>query len=105
MPNENSCIHCGADCGKHPVLWQDKKFCCNGCKQVFQLLNENKLNKYYSFEKQPGIKIDNPSHNSKYAYLDREDVKQKLYEFHENNLARVNLLHPGHPLCLVYLVA
>jgi Cu+-exporting ATPase len=95
MPNENSCIHCGADCGKHPVLWQDKKFCCNGCKQVFQLLNENKLNKYYSFEKQPGIKIDNPSHNSKYAYLDREDVKQKLFEFHENNLARVNFYIPG----------
>ncbi|RLD94610.1 MAG: hypothetical protein DRJ13_14775, partial [Bacteroidetes bacterium] len=50
---DNSCIHCGADCGKHPVVWNDMPFCCNGCKTVYQLLNENKLFSYYNLDDTP----------------------------------------------------
>ncbi|MCK5731198.1 MAG: heavy metal translocating P-type ATPase metal-binding domain-containing protein, partial [Draconibacterium sp.] len=46
----NTCVHCGADCGKNPVVWNDEKFCCNGCKTVYQLLNENKLYNYYNLD-------------------------------------------------------
>jgi len=92
--DDNSCIHCGADCGKNPILFDDKKFCCNGCKQVYLLLSENKLNQYYNFEQNPGIKIDNPEHDSKYAFLDKEEVKEKIYEFYENNIAKVTFYIP-----------
>ncbi len=37
------CVHCGEDCGKDPVMWDDKHFCCYGCKTVYQILNEKKL--------------------------------------------------------------
>lgn len=95
MAKDNSCIHCGADCGKHPVVWNDNKFCCSGCQQVYQLLNENKLSSYYTYQETPGIRMEQASHNTKYAFLDRDDVKEKLYEFYENNIARVTFYIPG----------
>lgn len=90
----NACIHCGADCGKNPISWDDKIFCCNGCKQVYQLLNENKLFQYYDFQENPGIKVENITHDSKYAFLDKEEVKNKVYEFYENNIAKVTFYIP-----------
>ncbi|MBT7463618.1 MAG: hypothetical protein HN686_06525, partial [Bacteroidetes bacterium] len=74
MLTENSCIHCGADCGKHPVIWESKKFCCNGCKQVHQILNENKLAQYYKIESTPGLHLDQAPPDSKYSYLDKSEV-------------------------------
>ena len=32
-------------------LKNDKQFCCEGCKQVYLLLNENNLCVYYDFDK------------------------------------------------------
>ena len=73
---DNSCIHCGADCGKAPVIWNDLKFCCNGCLTVYQLLHENKLFKYYDLEENPGIKIETTTEfGNKYAFLDNSEVK------------------------------
>jgi Cu+-exporting ATPase len=94
MQEDNICVHCGADCGKHPVVWNNMKFCCNGCKTVYQILNENKLYKYYSIEDTPGIKVDLPDSDAKYAYLDKEDVQEKLYEFKEGNIAKISFFVP-----------
>lgn len=88
-------MHCGADNGKHPVTWENKAFCCNGCKQVYQLLNESKLNQYYNFEETPGIKVDVPTYDQKYAYLDREDIKDQYFEFYQDNIAKVTFYIPG----------
>lgn len=95
MANSNTCIHCGADNGKHPVIWDNKAFCCNGCKQVYLLLNDSKLNQYYNFEQSPGIKIDLSENDNKYAYLDRDDIKEDFYEFHQENIAKVNFYIPS----------
>lgn len=92
---ENACVHCGADCGKSPVVYIQQKFCCSGCKQVYQLLNENKLYQYYKLENTPGVRIDDPAHQGKYAFLDKEEVKQKMYEFLEGNLARITFYIPS----------
>lgn len=89
------CIHCGADCGKKPIVWNEKPFCCNGCQQVYQLLNEHKLYQYYNLEQSPGIKIETETYENKYAFLDKEEVKSKLYEFHENNIAKVTFFIPS----------
>jgi len=88
------CIHCGEDCGKHPIMWQNKPFCCNGCKTVYQLLNKNELYSYYEIEDTPGIKVEINDFNDKYAYLDKEEVKEKLYEFKEGDMAKVTLFIP-----------
>ena len=63
-----TCIHCGDDCGKHPVIWDEKPFCCSGCSMVYQLLNENELCSYYSIDSTPGIKIEEGKYKEKFAF-------------------------------------
>jgi Cu+-exporting ATPase len=105
MNSENSCIHCGADCGKVPILLDDKIFCCNGCKQVYLLLNENRLQQYYTLAKIPGIKTEDLSYSGKYAYLDKDEVKNKLFDFYENNLAKVTFYIPViHCISCIWLL-
>ena len=89
-----ACVHCGADCGKHPVVWNNMNFCCHGCQQVYQLLNEHKLTQYYNFEQSPGIKPNNPSYENKYAFLDKDEIKEQFFEFHQDNIAKVTLYIP-----------
>ncbi|NOZ36069.1 MAG: HAD-IC family P-type ATPase [Chlorobi bacterium] len=88
------CVHCGEDCGKHPILLQNKPFCCNGCKAVYQLLNKNNLYTYYDIENNPGIKVELNDFDDKYAYLDKNEIKEKLYEFKEGDMAKVTLFIP-----------
>ncbi len=94
MSDNNKCIHCGADCGKSPIVWNNMKFCCNGCKTVYQLLNENKLYSYYNLEDNPGIKIDTVDVGNKYEYLDNEEVQEKLFVFKEGNIVKVKFKVP-----------
>ena len=95
MSNENLCIHCGSDCGKEKIFLGEKKFCCEGCKAVYQILNEKKLFKYYQIEKTPGIKVDDYEINNKYTFLDRDDIKEKLIEFRDGELMKVTFYIPG----------
>ena len=102
---DNTCIHCGADCGKDPLIYSKQKFCCSGCKQVYQLLNENQLQQYYAFEATPGVRISDPDHSSKYAFLDKDEVLQKLYEFLEGQTARVTFYIPSiHCVSCIWLL-
>ncbi len=91
---DNKCVHCGEDCGKHPIMWQNMPFCCNGCKTVYQLLNENKLYSYYDMGDSPGIKVETEDFGSQYAYLDKEEVKERLYEFKEGDMAKITFYIP-----------
>lgn len=92
---DNICVHCGADCGKNPVIWNGMPFCCNGCKTVYQLLNENKLYNYYDLEDTPGIKLETTTEfGNKYAFLDNNEVKEKLILFREGGLSKVKFYIP-----------
>ena len=91
----NICIHCGADCGKNPIIWNNQKFCCNGCKTVYQLLNENKLYNYYNLDETPGIKLETTTEfGNKYEFLDKDEVKEKLISFTEGKISKVKLYIP-----------
>jgi len=91
---DNICVHCGADCGKHPVVWDTLSFCCNGCKTVYQLLNENKLYNYYEIDKTPGIKVETTEFGNKYAFLDKEEIRDKLISFSEGGISKVKFHIP-----------
>ncbi|MCF8368788.1 MAG: heavy metal translocating P-type ATPase metal-binding domain-containing protein [Bacteroidales bacterium] len=90
-----ACIHCGDDCGKHPVMWEEKPFCCNGCKTVYQILNQNELKQYYEIEKMPGIKIETAEVGDKYAYLDLEEIRSKLLDFSDGGSSKLSLFIPS----------
>lgn len=94
ISDNNNCVHCGADCGKAPVVWNNMKFCCNGCKSVYQLLHDNKLYTYYNLDDTPGIKVETTEFGNKYEYLDNEEVGRKLITFSEGEIAKVKFYVP-----------
>ncbi len=52
---EKTCFHCGEDCPSGNIKIENKSFCCEGCKMVFEILQEGDLDNYYELEQQPGI--------------------------------------------------
>ena len=89
------CIHCGEDCGKYPIIWDDKPFCCNGCKMVYQMLNEKQMYTYYEMDKTPGVRVDEHEFGSKFAYLDDEEIISKLLEFKDGDYSKITLYIPA----------
>lgn len=95
MAKQNQkCVHCGEDCGKYPIIWDEKPFCCNGCKTVYQLLNEKQLFTYYEMENTPGVRVDEHEFGSKFAYLDDEKIKEKLLEFKDGDYSKITFYIP-----------
>lgn len=93
MEKIEHCYHCGNDCTENTALiFDDKNFCCNGCKTVFEILHESELSTYYDFEKSPG-KIPEEI-QGKYDYLDNEQISSKLFEFDTDNTTIITLNIP-----------
>lgn len=89
------CIHCGADCGKSPVMWDNKPFCCNGCKTVYQILNEKDLSQYYEISPMSGIRVETGESNTKFAYLDDEEMKSQILDFSDGGISKISFFIPA----------
>ena len=86
-----SCYHCG-DTIKSRIIFDEKSFCCNGCKTVYEIFSENGLTSYYDMEAAPGAA---PSKlEGKYDFLSNEKIVEKLLEFSDENLQIVSLYIP-----------
>jgi len=100
MKNAN-CYHCGNDCtDTNTIIFDSKNFCCNGCKTVFEILNENELTSYYDFEQTPG-KIPEEI-EGKYDYLDNSTIAAKLLEFDADttSITTLNIPHIHCSSCI-----
>ena len=92
MDAEN-CFHCGNEIiKKDEVLFDDKKFCCNGCKTVYEIFSLNDLTCYYDFQASPGATPQDIQ--GKYDFLDNEEIVNKLLDFQESNTHIVSLYIP-----------
>ena len=87
-----SCYHCGLDCDADRIVFQEKLFCCTGCKTVYEILSGNGLEGYYKLEKAPGISPEQKA--GKYDFLDNTELQQRLLEFDDGEWAVVNLYIP-----------
>lgn len=86
-----SCYHCG-DTIKSRIIFDDKSFCCNGCKTVYEIFSESGLTSYYDMEAAPGAA---PSKlEGKYDFLSNEKIVEKLLEFSDEHLQIVSLYIP-----------
>jgi Cu+-exporting ATPase len=90
-----ACVHCGADCGKHPVIWDDKPFCCHGCKTVYQILHEKDMGEYYKIQPMSGIRVETESQSNKFAFLDNEELRAQLLDFSDGNTSKVKFFIPS----------
>lgn len=102
---EVQCYHCGADCEDHVIVRDDKPFCCEGCRTVYELLQENQLCNYYDLTQNPGVSPDKNYYAGKYAYLDLPEVHDKIIEFTDGRQTHVNWFFPQmHCSSCVYLL-
>ena len=92
--SQTLCFHCGDICGNEIIMANEKKFCCEGCKQVYLLLNENNLCVYYDFEKNPGIKAKGKFVSERFAYLDDKSITAKLVQFSDEFQTNVTFSLP-----------
>ncbi|MGL2963779.1 heavy metal translocating P-type ATPase [Flavobacterium sp. RSB2_4_14] len=91
--NTSQCFHCGNDIiEKDVVFFDDKSFCCNGCKTVYEIFSQNDLTCYYDFQSAPGATPQDIK--GKYDFLANESIVSKLLEFEENTTHIVSLYIP-----------
>lgn len=95
LKKETLCYHCGTSCISNNIAIEDKVFCCDGCKLVYEILNENGLCDYYKLENHPGLSQIKPVREDKFAYLDNEEIARQLYKFDDGKNVIVNLYIPG----------
>jgi P-type Cu+ transporter len=88
-----NCFHCGIEINKNEeIIYDEKSFCCNGCKTVYEIFNQNDLACYYDFQASPGATpLDI---KGKYDFLDNESIVAKLLEFQEDSTYIVSLYIP-----------
>ncbi|KAB1154523.1 HAD-IC family P-type ATPase [Tenacibaculum aiptasiae] len=86
------CFHCGNECDTDKIRVEEKFFCCNGCKTVFEIFSENDLTCYYDFQNNPGAIPEEIQ--GKYDFLENESIVNKLLEFNDGNTQVVNLYIP-----------
>ena len=89
----NNCFHCGLNIvKKEEIIFDEKSFCCNGCKTVYEIFSVNDMSCYYDFQASPGATpLDI---NGKYDFLDDENIVAKLLEFQENSTHIISLYIP-----------
>lgn len=79
----SSCYHCGNELNNDVITADNKPFCCEGCKTVYEILNQSNLCDYYTLNKHPG-KQQNGNNTDNFAFLDDEEIIKKLIHFQEN---------------------
>ncbi len=87
------CYHCGEDLlvGTDFEL-DDKKFCCIGCKSVYQILSENNMCNYYAYNDTPGQKLEANNH---FEYLDEASIITQLIDYKDKEDTIVTFYIPA----------
>lgn len=88
------CFHCGDECNTEVVGFDQKQFCCQGCKSVYEVLKTSGLTTYYELENSPGISRK-PAYEGRFTYLDNPQVSSKLLDFSSENLNKIRFFIPA----------
>ncbi len=89
-----SCYHCGNIVPDKYYAIEEKYFCCNGCKMVYEILNEHNLCTYYDLNDKPGVLQDKTKRVDKYSFLDDQDIQKKLIQYADKQNTHVTFYIP-----------
>jgi len=99
------CYHCGETCANEKIHVAEKIFCCDGCKMVYQILNEGELCEYYNLNENPGINQRVHVRKDKFAFLDDDKIQVQLISFRDNKQVHVTFYLPQmHCSSCLYLL-
>ena len=91
-PKKTICYHCGDDCPQVAYTVEEKTFCCQGCKSVYQVLSASKLSNYYSYNNHPGT--NRKQTDKRFDYLSDPEIMAKLVDYADDKIAVVTLYVP-----------
>ncbi len=86
------CFHCGLDSKSSEIVYDNKSFCCNGCKTVYEIFSINDLTCYYDMQEAPGATPKDIE--GKYNFLDNPKIAEKLLEFNDDSIQVISLYIP-----------
>lgn len=89
-----NCYHCGENCNNNKIRLEDKVFCCDGCKLVYEILNENNLCTYYDLNDNPGLTQKIKVRENKFSFLDDIQIQQKLLQFTDGKQTHLTFYLP-----------
>lgn len=99
------CYHCGESCFTNNISVEEKFFCCEGCKTVYQILNESNLCEYYNLNDNPGISQRIKIRKDKFAFLVDEKTQLQLITFRDEKQVHVSFYLPQmHCSSCLYLL-
>ena len=102
---KTQCYHCGEACPTEKILLEEKKFCCEGCKMVYQILNQSDLCEYYNLNDNPGFSQRIKVRKDKFAFLDDEKIQVQLLSFQDDKQMHVTFYLPQmHCSSCLYLL-
>lgn len=83
------CIHCGELCTTAKIEFNNKTFCCEGCRMVYEIINESGLCNYYNLNNNPGTTQRIQARKDKFAFLADEKIAAKLVSFKNDQQTHV----------------
>ena len=83
VENKILCEHCGESCADDHIRLEQHVFCCDGCRIVYQLINQSGLCDYYQFNQQPGINRRSRPRKDKFAFLEDPVIGGQIVSFRQ----------------------
>ncbi len=90
--SKHTCFHCGLDASTSNIYFDDKAFCCYGCKTVYEIFSENDLTCYYDLQQAPGATPKDIE--GKYNFLENTKIIEQLLEFNDGENQIITLYIP-----------
>ncbi len=98
------CYHCGDLCSNELLVFDNKNFCCNGCKTVYEILENTGMCAYYNIDENPGFSLKGRI-QSQFSWLDEKEVIERLVDFQDEIITKVTFHLPQiHCAACVWLL-
>jgi P-type Cu+ transporter len=94
ISKKDVCFHCGDFVFNTDNVIDEKQFCCNGCKTVYEIINQNNLCTYYEIDKTPGVNQNHEHRKGKFDFLNDELITEKLVHFRQESIFHVTFYLP-----------
>lgn len=99
------CTHCGEECVTTGITLGERNFCCEGCKLVYEIINQNGLCNYYDLNPTPGVTQRIKFRKDKFSFLDDEGIAARLISFKDDRQTHITLYLPQmHCSSCLYLL-
>ena len=90
--SSSNCYHCGDPCERTALRYDNKDFCCNGCKTVYEIFQSNGLESFYELQDAAGSTPKGIA--NAFDFLDNQEVVDKLLDFNEEGIQVVQFHIP-----------